>query len=775
MRRYGFLALLALSIWLMAGCGTSQTQLSFIPEKGDARTYRLFSRAEFQMRGATTANDVVLETEGLMRYRAGGADQPMSITPLNLCVSGQKRTRAYCSAWSDARAPKLLAVLRSGFQLPTTGAGAHWPRASDTAAASALADEAPDLARLLPRQFVAPGVFSGLEATPGSTLTLDSIAGLPPAVLTVMTVTPEHVFVSLAPAVDGDHLAGHLVIDRRSGWIERMAAVYESSASMGGRQEPVRQLIALAPADWSEQSLRHHYEAPRYDSSSQGQVYITFNTRPTTAVALDEDDPSAPAALTEAEVFPTAVGGFKANRSWGVELDFDHALWRDKQPRFGRLAYRDLTPLDDNDQAIDLDLAGGYMRTGSDTHTGNLHTSNRRLPLGFEQVAERVERIAAISAKADYYPIDATDTLTLDLQADDHGPIRIDGESGITATLTPQGEHNYLLTLSGRRDYLSALMLEREPPAFAAERNNDLWPDWVRPGERDLFTTILGNGSARLLPLHIDPKAGAVTVAVRVLADQPALTKPVRFIPYKARYNALDIGPGVHVPLYFVPSRLSTELHGAQQVPAVADDKLKPRAIDSGAPIFALSPEQSALCTLSATTPNGKPVGARWQVIRQEYPTFGDGADRQMLATLRWRLIADDGGPANTEGAVELGLRCRARQWHTADYDLGKRPWLIDLQRLTGEQPDPAMPLGVLLGRYRLLDADNQPLSVLPAEFDHFWDYQPANARLGPFLVDGRYLRIAGRPTTVEVVEAGDITIDKHWRLPAAASLDSRR
>ena len=763
------------SLGILAGCSSSQTQVSFAPDTGEARSYRVFSRAEFQMRGATTANDVVLETEGLVRYRAGGADQPMTIKPLNLCVSGQKRTRDYCTAWSDERAPKLLAVLRRGFQLPAPGDGAHWPRSADNAAAATLADDAPDLARLLPRQFVAPGVFSRLDATPGTTQTLDSIAGLPPAVLTVMAVTPERVFVSLAPAVDGDHLAGHLVIDRHSGWIERMAVVYESSASLGGRQEPVRQLIALAPTDWHAQSLRHHYEAPRYESRSQGQVYITFNTSPTTAVALDEDDPSAPAALTEAEVFPTAVGGFKANRSWGVELDFDHALWRDQQPRFGRLAYRDLTPLDDNDQAIDLDLAGGYMRTGSDTHTGNLHTSNRRLPLGFAQVAERVERIAAISAQADYYPIDTTDTLTLDLPAAKRDTIRSHGESGVTATLIPQGGHNYLLTLSGRRDYLSQLKLEREPPLSAAERNNDLWPDWVRPGERDLFTTILGNGSARVLPLHIDPKARVIAVAVRVLADQPALTRSVRFIPYKARYNALDIGPGVHIPLHFVPSRLLGELHGAQQVPAVADDDIEPRAMDSGAPIFALSPEQSALCTLSATTPNGKPVAARWRVIRQEYPTLADGADRQLLATLLWRLIADDGGPANTEGAVELGLRCRARQWHTADYDLGERPWLIDLKRLTGQAPDPAMPVGVLLGRYRFLDAEGQALSVLPAQFDHFWDYQPANTRLGPFLVDGRYLRIAGRPASVEAVKAGDITIDKHWRLPAAPSSASRR
>ena len=767
MRRLSIGIVLALSIGILAGC-TSQTQVSFAPEKGDARTYRLFSRAEYQMRDATTDKDWVLESEGLARYRAGDDASGMTITPLNLCVSGQRSVRNYCSSWKGERSPWLRAVLAAGFKVPEDAHDQRWPQALKPDTMAALRERDEDFARLMPRQFVAPAVFSGLDATPGNTQTLDSIAGLPPAILTVMAVTPDRVFVSLAPSVEGDHLAGHLVLDRHSGWIERMAAVYESSVSMGGRQEPVRQLVTLVPADWHAQSLRHHYEAPRYDSRSEGQVYTTFNTSPTTAVALDEDDPHAPEPLTEGEVFPTAVGGFRADTAWGVELDFDHALWEDQRSRFGRLAYRDLTPLDANDRAIDLELAGDYTKTAPDTLTGNLHTSNRRLPLGIEHVAERLERIAAISAKADYYPIDTTDTLTLDLQADDSDPNRVEGESGVTASLIPQGEHNYLLTLSGRRDYLSALMLEREPPMFAAERNNDLWPDWVRPGERDLFATILGNGSARLLPLHIDPKARAVTVAVRVLAEQPAFSKAVRFIPYKARYNALDIGPGVHIPLNFVPSRLFSELRGEQQVRAMADDKLKPLAMDSGAPIFALSPEQSALCTLSATTPNGKPVAARWQVIRQEYPTFGDGADRQMLDTLLWRLIEKDGGPATTEGAVELGLRCRARQWQTANYDLGDRPWLIDLERLTGQQPDPTMPVGVLLGRYRFLDANGQALSVLPAQFDHFWDYQPANDRLAPFLVDGRYLRIAGQPASVEVVKPGDITVDKRWTLPAA-------
>jgi hypothetical protein len=83
MRRYGFLSFFVLSIWMLAGC-TSQTQVSFAPAKGEAHTYRLFSRAEFQMRGATTPDDVVVETEGLVRYAVGDRERPITVTPLNL-------------------------------------------------------------------------------------------------------------------------------------------------------------------------------------------------------------------------------------------------------------------------------------------------------------------------------------------------------------------------------------------------------------------------------------------------------------------------------------------------------------------------------------------------------------------------------------------------------------------------------------------------------------------------------------------------------------------
>ena len=91
-------------------------------------------------------------------------------------------------------------MLAAGFEIDGDAENTQrWLRSADPATVSALRDRDEDMVRLLPRQFVAPGVFAGLDATPGSTQTLDNIAGLPPAVLTVMAVTPERVFVSLAP------------------------------------------------------------------------------------------------------------------------------------------------------------------------------------------------------------------------------------------------------------------------------------------------------------------------------------------------------------------------------------------------------------------------------------------------------------------------------------------------------------------------------------------------------------------------------------------------
>ncbi|UWN50830.1 hypothetical protein ASALC70_03053 [Alcanivorax sp. ALC70] len=178
-----------------------------------------------------------------------------------------------------------------------------------------------------------------------------------------------------------------------------------------------------------------------------------------------------------------------------------------------------------------------------------------------------------------------------------------------------------------------------------------------------------------------------------------------------------------------------------------------------------LSREQSGRCRLTAEV-DGEGQAPRWRVIEHNRPTR-PGADRQLPALLVWRLLSADGGPANENGAVTFGVRCRQGEWRDADHRLGERPWRVDVQTLTGDAPDPATPMPVFLGRYRFLDEDGVALSVLPPRYDHYWERHLSTGRLGDFLVDGRYLRIAGVPATVQHWHPGPVTEEKTWRLDA--------
>lgn len=753
----------------LGGCSLGGDAVDFAPGDGAERVYRFYSRAQFKTTHATQPDDVVMESSGLLRYTAHAGDTPVSVQPLHFCIEGAPRSRAYCSSWTGDRAPDLRRVLTAGLDIGSDAARHPWAQSSAPKAMAALRDDSEDLARLLPRQFAAPGVFADVPTTSGAEKRIH-IAGLPATRLTVVATTPRHVFVSLSAADDGDQMAGYAVIERDGGWIERMVVVYSSRTSMGGQNEPVRQLLVLAPSDWPAGSLRidsHTAGVPAAPADDQEfAAYMSLASTPSEAKLIDDvtGHPDTP-ALTEAEVFPSAVGGFKAESAWGLELHLGHALWRDRDDRFGRLQYSNPIARDAQGNRLDLPIAGSRPKTAATTLMGSLQTDDRLLPLGFKNIAERLNRTAAVTAHAAYFPRGPIHTLTLPRPADDAPVTRSTHDNGITATLTHRHDDLYTLQLSAAGHYISQLMLPAEyTRKLPIRRVDPAGAGWVSPGERELFDTILGNGSDRLMWLRLDDDIKSLSVQLLAFADQPAFEKDVRFVPRKARYNALDLPPAVHVPLHADDDFARED--EAERV--VADDELAPKAMDSGAPIFFLSPRQSAMCTLSATR-DGQPGAARWQVMLHKRPVE-DGGDRQLPGVQIWRLLGPDRGPANADGALELGLRCHAGAWQPADYDLGQRPWLIDLRALLGHPPDGDMPLPVLLGRYRFLDAEGTALSVLPAEYDGYWDHEPGASTLAPFLVDGHYLRVAGQPVAVETRQPARVTVDKHWHLPTAGA-----
>lgn len=755
------LVLLCAALFALAGCQLFQDTVAFQPEPGDQRTYRLLARAEFQMPSGTTPKDVVIESHGLVRYRMeeGGG---LRVTPRHLCVGGQRKSGNYCSAWTGERAPALRAVLRGGFRLGDDDdegddAGPAWAEPLDGDAQAALAEDDDDLARLLPRQFPAPGLIEGLPAKRGAEHRLDQVVGLPPMRARVVAVTAGRVFATLREGREGEHLSGVLVVERDSGWVERLGVVYESRDSMG-REEPVRQLLALVPSNWPAGELAWQYGETRsnkpWDRLSP-TLYLAGATVPGQVddlMARAESGDAAP--LLGDAVFASPIGAFKADTAWGLELFYDHRIWRDDLDRFGRLEIQDLKALNADGEPLDLTFGGGRPETTVQTFKGSLETGMRLLPLGLDGVGERLERVDRVHARGLYFPPGPVRDLTLAVPAP--GDVSEAEAGGIRVSLRATGENRAELRVSGPGRYLSQLTTPEDANAMPAKPDTP-WPEWQRPGETDLFHTLLGNGGDRLYRLRLADGLDALRLKVMPFAPEPAFEKALRFLTKADRYNALDVPQGVLIPLV-----ADDDFAREKETPRIKNDAdLTPRALDSGAPVLRLSREQSGRCELTADS-DGEGKAPRWRVIEHNRPTR-PGADRQLPALLVWRLLSADGGPATENGAVTFGLRCRDGEWRDADYRPGERPWLVDLVSLTGGEPDPATPMPVFLGRYRFLNRDGLALSVLPPRYDHYWDRVLSTARLGDFLVDGRYLRVAGEPVTFQTWHPGPVTVDRTW------------
>lgn len=522
-------------------------------------------------------------------------------------------------------------------------------------------------------------------------------------------------------------------------------------------------MLALVPDNWDDGVLHWQYGKSRGNAPGHRMPptpYLASATvagRPDDLMARAEAGEAAP--LTKEQVFATPIGAFKAETAWGVELFYDHRAWQDQRDRFGRLVFQDPVVLDADGEPLNLGFSGALPSTAVETFKGNLVTKVRLLPLGLEGVGERIEQVRGAGATARYYPPGPVRDLALPVPAPGEVSEAETG-GGIQARLRGLDGRRAELLISGPGRYLSRLLIGEDGETMPAE-SATTGPDWRRPGETHLFQTLFGTGGARLQRLRLAGGLDTLHIQVMAFAGEPAFEKELRFLSKADHYNALDVPQGVRIPL-IADDKFARE----KETPLIKHDAdLTPRAMNSGAPVLRLSREQSGRCQLTAES-DGEGQAPRWRVIEHNR-SARPGSNRQLPALLVWRLLSADGGPANENGVVTFGLRCHEGEWRDADYRPGERPWLVDVVSLTGGEPDPATPMPVFLGRYRFLNRDGLALSVLPPRYDHYWDRVLSTGRLGDFLVEGRYLRVAGNPVRFQKWHPGPVTEDRTWHLDA--------
>ncbi|MCH1921542.1 hypothetical protein L9G15_19135 [Shewanella sp. A3A] len=240
--------LLALLL-LLSGCGQS----NFNGKVDDTRSYWVYSQID-----AEGGYRTLYQSEALQQYRV------TDTSPLTMDVALQQFDFDYADKMTldsfngEASEQYLLSLFSQGLTLTQTDDDhAAELTAHASAAWQQLQQQAPPLLlQTLQKNLLMPTLLQALPTELGQQVVLTQLAGVP-LTLTVTAIDPQRLTAKLSAADNGPQLAGELVLDRRSGWLERLVLVMDVpvvAADKLGDRDHVHLRLALLPEhepfDW---------------------------------------------------------------------------------------------------------------------------------------------------------------------------------------------------------------------------------------------------------------------------------------------------------------------------------------------------------------------------------------------------------------------------------------------------------------------------------------------------------------------------------------------
>lgn len=726
------------SLLFLTACGGDVT---FRPEPGDSRQYQLHSRVELDLRAGGRRQSTSQQVSLLASY------QVESVRPhLLLLRADYLRMRSPAGSFSssdDAQSPEWRELLAEGFELEfDQDSGAlldfrgrhreHWQ--------ALLKNGGERFASDMRRQLSAPAL-QRIPARVGAEVRLQNFQGSEELLLRVKAVDEESLLASLEQQGEETRAYGYLRLERKTGWLQRLALISEQPVEEYGVRGSSRTQLLILPAgeDVGMASLDAYAWG---EPDAEGFVFPAWEEQ---AGEL----PNGQAGV--ADVFPSRVGQLDHDED-KIRLEYQHALTSAE----GTLVYDDIRALDANGNLLDLRLLGAAGAMSPGWQSGEpLNTSASYLPLGWRNTRQKLAALHEIRVRADYYPFRHE---RIELPVDAGGVSRIEVD-GAWVELTPtetSGEYILGLGASARAHFSLAIeglagahgWLHAEPPPAS----------WLGADDLRLLRAGIGDGAAwhyRVKFAGLVPRVLGVHLLTR--ETRTPFSQELQFLSAQAAYDRLDIPPPVTYYLHADPAE--------QLEPSAALfdlQTLRLEDVELNRLRLTLTAEQSALCELKVLdAPSEAGHALVWMPAPAEY---GNSGDMQLPRSQQWQLRTHDGVRQYFYGvALRSQLSCSGRAvWRQVDLALGERPWLIDPRRLPGYVEKADMHAATFLRRYRFLDQSGRALALLPATFQQ-QGLDIGIAPLREFLTEDGLLRVAGTPVRVEQLHSEGEPLQKSW------------
>lgn len=730
------------SFLFLAACGSDE--VSFRPDKGDSRQYQLYTKSHMSLDAGGPRQSRTDLGSLLVTYEIEEVRPHLRMLVRADYLKLQMPGRTISSSGRDESDPQFRELMAEGIEFDIDlDSGAlldirgrhreHW---------DALVKEGGEgFASEMRKQLNTPALLERIPARVGAEVRLPSFQGSEDVLLRVEEVSDEEVLASIQLSGEQARAYGYLRLERKSGWLRRLAMVTEQPFDEYGFRGTTRTQFLMLPAEQGVAlSSLEAYGWGELDE--EGFIFPAWEEQ---AVELPLDSAS------EAQVFPSGVGSIEYYDE-DVRLEYLHAL----DNIAGHLEFRQLQALDDQGEPLDLKLSGGtWGMTRSFQADEGVRSIAVYLPLGWHDTPAKLEALQQIRLQADYFPYLSE---RLELPVDPQRSSRLERD-GAGIELSPTGNPGeFILSFSAAEKVFFSMAVEGLTGARGWLHIEPPPVDWLTLDDAQLLSSVAAHGGGwryRVKFAGDVPKVLGVHLLRRQAEAQ--FSRELQFLSGEAQYDRLDLPPQASYYLHAEPSE--------QVQPVVAPFDLQTLALEDAELNrlrLTLTTEQAALCqlqVLDAPSEAGHALSFLPAPAERDY-----SGGLQLPATQQWQLRTDDGVRQYFYG-IELRaqLRCSGRaSWDEVDFELGERPWLIDPRRLPGYVDEPGQRAASFLGRYRFVDESGRALTLLPATSQQ-QGLDIGIAALSEYLTEEGLLRLAGTPVRVEQLRSDGEPLEKTW------------
>lgn len=540
--------------------------------------------------------------------------------------------------------------------------------------------------------------------------------------LTVTKVTDNQVWVSYHGGEPGNRLAGVAILERASGWIIKQVLTTELEHTFAGKTIGIRSTQIMAQVADAQEThvprLRSDW-ANRWTPLSGGEL-------PDKIVSVSDADKmfGQPHATLEQD---------EDTLKLSLRPQVSHPA------RTGVVKISDPVLFDARGEKLTPPMQLGRAYTyGGDEEDALTEATLHFTALG--DLTQIARQTASLQATVAWYP---DESFIIRLTPDKHQQAHYQ-KKGVNIHFGPSEDADvYELTFEGKAtDRVSPRLADGQP--FDIQfRAYPAAPQWLTAEESLVRYRASARPEAHRMLIRTDRAPAYIDLVVSRSADVAASSRQLTFRTADAR----RMGPAVKPEAQYLyeGTRQPAPLHA-----------LKPTGLDRGQVLLSMLQAQIEACTASLT-PSAEEAGTPLIFAAiTDNDSFAQPAMLQLQTEDGVRQFFYDLG----ERTVDLSCTSSA-MWQPAELILDEQsPWVVATEDLLNKHHFSTV--GELLAHYRILDAKGRVLSLQTVS--EGVALTPSTA-LDAVIFPDNTLRVAGVPTTIEVIGHDDKPIERQFKV----------